>query len=148
MQITTTIAGIIEAIKTQLSMTNVYNHVPLMNTGLLLKEQASENGIIHACIVTRPTANLDLDSSENTNEWRHQIIIELRRTYEGAASQTAHDNEVDALLDIFSDGSIPCGSCGKCGSMGSLRLTPNGPFLWFPILVHYARIELGVDVLS
>lgn len=123
-----------------LGISNTYNYMPLTSTGLLLKEKWQEGDLIHGCTVLRPRAGL-LPESENLPEWEHLLLIEVRRTYQDAASQAAHDLELDSILELFwGDDTLN----HTVSNIERVQLTDNRPYLFFSILVHYGRIEVTV----
>lgn len=125
-----------------LGITNTYNHMPLTDTGLLLKAKWQEGTILHGCTVIRPRGGL-LPESENFPQWEHTLFIDVWRTYQDEDSQEAHDDELDDILELFWGNDTLNHTVAH---IEKVQLTENRPFMFYNILVHYARIEVVVHL--
>lgn len=138
------ITAVIDEIITQikaLGISNTYSYMPLTDTGKLMKEKWQDENILHGCLVRRFSAELDLEESENVPFWEHLIRIELRRTYQDATSKAAHEDELDAILQIFwNDETLN----GTIRGITDIRLIESQPYFFFNILCYYGRIEVQV----
>jgi len=140
-----TITPVIDELITQikaLGITNTYKYMPLTPTGTLMKAAWQDGNILHGCTVTRSIGELDPESG-NAADWGNTIIIEVRRTYQDADSQEAHDDELDDIMGQFwGDETLNSTVAG----IESARLVENRPYMFFNLLVHYGRIEAVVHL--
>jgi hypothetical protein len=139
MQISPAIAVILERL-TACGLTHVYNYMPISTTGTLLIDAWQEGDILHGITVLRDTAGR-LDDGDNYPRFIHQVAVEVRRTYTDAASQTAHDDELDTILKVFWGDLLD----GTIASVNRVRLTENRPYSFYNNLVHFGRIELELE---
>ena len=110
-------------------------------TGQLAAEAFSENDILNLCIITRPSA--EEIQWENADAYMHRILIEYRRTYSGQASQRAFNDVLDYILAAFrADETLG----GTVQSRENVQLTQSEEQWFYKWLVHYARIEISVEL--
>lgn len=140
-----TINGAITSIiadMTALGLPNVYDTLPLVNTGALLKARFTTgeepDRYLAGWTVTWRGARNEDEAGVNVSDWACDLVIEGWRAYNFDTGQTQMNEWLQALLptlwnNVTLDGAVQ--------NITGVKLVNNEPRISFDVLCHYARID-------